>query len=891
MHDSSHISNPILDTVNIVDATDSLPNNAPSGPKYTISDEVLDEIVDYGSDDTTFFLVDKKELHLIGNAYARYEGRELLADYIVIKLDSNIAYAEGYPDSTGELSGFPIFKEVDREFRADKIRFNFESKKGTIYDIRTQEQDIYILGQQTKFISSEASDEGNVVYIKDGQFTTCDHEIPHYSIKTGKIKTVLGRVAVTGPANLQISDVPTPAVLPFGFFPLSNGVSAGLIFPRDYEYSETQGFGLRNIGYYTPINDKMDLTVTGDIYFSGSYGIRPYYRYKKRYKYNGHVSLGWQSLVQEFIGEVQDTIDGVPTSYDDLMRGRNNSFNIEWQHTQDPLAHPSRKIGGNINFQTNNYIRQTYTDARSQAENTVRSRFSFSESFPGKPYSLNVSLSHSQNNNTNEVDIVFPQIDFNLQRIYPFKRKKQIGGKKWYEDVSFQYKGKALNKMTGIDSTLFDDQFWKDARYGVRHDMRSEVNLKIMKNFTLTPYADYDEYWFFHTQKNELLEQLEIRILDTIALEGDTIIVTDTTFGVLDEEVVQGFKPYRDFKTGASLSTQLYSTMQFSKGWLRGVRHQFNPKITFTYSPDQTTGELGYVEEYETDLREEESETRSYNVFRTQGNVFSVSPSGKESSISYSLGNNLEAKYFSKKDSTTKKLKIINNLGFSGSYDMAKDSFRLSPFRGNGTTRLFDGISTIQYNATWDFYALNEDITTSNRRINASYASVKGKPLRFDNASLTFTTRINNRNLKKLFQKNKDSGPEKVSRRDTEDQDDLFSVFKQLSLNHTYKLRWSQRVDTLIRETTTHNINLSVSRVRLSPNWNLTVGNIGYNFVRKTPTYPDFGIFRDLHCWEAGLTWQPQAGTFNFFLRVKPGSFGFINLPYRRSIPDSDLGF
>ncbi|MEO1714736.1 MAG: hypothetical protein AAFU60_15505, partial [Bacteroidota bacterium] len=105
------------------------------------------------------------------------------------------------------------------------------------------------------------------------------------------------------------------------------------------------------------------------------------------------------------------------------------------------------------------------------------------------------------------------------------------------------------------------------------------------------------------------------------------------------------------------------------------------------------------------------------------------------------------------------------------------------------------------------------------------------------------------------------------------------------SLNFTYVLRWNKtRVDgrdtTLI---TTNNITVTGTTINLTQKWRVRIGNIGYNFVQNNFTYPDFGFYRDLHCWEMGLDWQPSRRTFAFYLRVKPGTLDFLSVPYRRN--------
>jgi lipopolysaccharide assembly outer membrane protein LptD (OstA) len=61
--------------------------------------------------------------------------------------------------------------------------------------------------------------EEDIFYFHKGDFTTCNHKKPHFSIRSKKIKVIPGEKIITGPAHLRLFNFPTPLALPFGFFP------------------------------------------------------------------------------------------------------------------------------------------------------------------------------------------------------------------------------------------------------------------------------------------------------------------------------------------------------------------------------------------------------------------------------------------------------------------------------------------------------------------------------------------------------------------------------------------------------------------------------------------------------------------------------------------------
>ena len=120
-----------------------------------------------------------------------------------------------------------------------------------------------------------------------------------------------------------------------------------------------------------------------------------------------------------------------------------------------------------------------------------------------------------------------------------------------------------------------------------------------------------------------------------------------------------------------------------------------------------------------------------------QGNIYGSPPSGKAGRINYSFGNNLEIKVPSKKDTITgmKKVKIIEDLSFSGSYDIAKDSLNFSYLSVSGRTTLFKNLS-VRYSSLWDPYVLD---SISNKQLNQFEWDVNNRLFRKNSVSWNFS--------------------------------------------------------------------------------------------------------------------------------------------------------
>ncbi len=843
---------------------DSLSANDTLRQKIRISPDSLSTKVEYYARDSIINDLLERKTYLYGNARVQYEDILLEADYIELDWNQQELHAHGLPDSSGLLQGRPRFSDGSQEFQAKELRYNFSSRKGFIIDGRSTYEDLYLHTRQAKFISDIDTAGHDLIYGQSAIFTTCNAEHPHYGIRSTKQKIITDKIVIVGPSNLELLDVPSPLWLPFGFFPLSKKRSTGLIFPRDYNYDPNFGFGFQNVGWYFPVGDRLGLQLTTDLYFKGSFRLRVVGDYAKRYKYRGQFRLEYANLLSEnALAQV----------------GRRQTFLIQIDHKQDQRAHPSRNIGGSINIQTGNALQLNYNDANSQLTNTLRSNFSWRESFPGKPYSLSLNFNHSQNTQTQKITINFPTFNFQTLNLYPFKRKEAVGSKKWYEDIVLTYSTEAKATLSTIDTLLFSPEIKDDIRYGARHNASMSSSFKLFKYLNLNPSVNYKEYWYFdHLQRSFDPDTSFIYKYEIDSETGDTLqaTITDTLYGQILTDTLRQFSAVRQFDVRATLNTKLFGTVLFRKGPLRGLRHIMTPSISLVYEPDYTRPGWGYFQALPVDSRKPDS-LIYFNRF--QGALYGTpSTSSQGLRIDYSLRNIFEAKLFSPRDSGTHNIALLRRFDLKGSYSLAAEEFKFSQLTLDGTTNLLWGLSTVNFNFRFDPYETNED----GQRINTFVWDKRRKPLRFVSGNLNLTfARVSLDRLRKLINE-KQNKPQKET-----STNELLDFFSGLSLS--YNLRWTFLPDTAYINT--HSIDLRGS-LPLSELWRVQIGSFGYDFHRKRITYPSFTISRDLHCWEMGLSWYPTNDAYTFYLRVDTGTpLDFINIPYNKGTQSTFTGF
>ncbi|MFM9027317.1 MAG: putative LPS assembly protein LptD, partial [Bacteroidota bacterium] len=406
--------------------------------------------IKYHARDSIRVQADSQLVFLYGKASVDYDDLRLTADFIRIDMNNKEVSAEGLPDSTGSLRGKPEFSQGPQEFKATSMRYNFGSRKGKISYVITQEGDGFIHGESVK------KDEENNFFIRNGKYTTCDQEHPHFSITANKLKLIQNDKIVTGPAYLTIEDIPTPLAIPFGFFPNKKGRSSGIIFPGFGE-SADRGFYFQRLGYYFGFSDYLNLSLTTDLYTKGSYTIDLGSQYRKRYKYNGNfrVSYAYTTIGERDLPDFSSRKD----------------FQVVWVHAQDPKANPYHNFSANVTAGSSSYYRNTITPLNNYLTNTFQSSLTYTRLFPDKPINLTLAMNHWQNTITNDIRITLPDVSFGVARFNPFKRKVQTGKVRWYEKIGGNYTLRGTNYIQTKDSLLFQQESIDQLQNGIQHTL------------------------------------------------------------------------------------------------------------------------------------------------------------------------------------------------------------------------------------------------------------------------------------------------------------------------------------------------------------------------------------------------------------------------------------
>lgn len=799
---------------------------------------VLKTMVNYHAEDSMAIMVAQNKAYLYNEAHIDYGDVSLDAGYIELDWATNEVYARGIPDSTGKIVQKPIFKQGADTYETDEIKYNFSTNKALIKSVITKEGESYLHGDVIK-----RQDE-NTFYVKHTAFTTCNKRHPHFEVTTEKAKVIVGNRIITGPANLVVADVPTPVVLPFGFFPAQDRRSSGFILPT-FNTHEGKGFGLVNGGYYFSLSDYFDLTLTGEVYSRGGWGLRGLSNYKKRYRYNGTLEMRYNR-----------TLIGDPR-YQDYGRFEDSrDFRVRWSHNQDPKARPDLRFSASVDLANPTFNRFNTTNPNDFLQNTTTSSLSMDKRWLGSPFSLTASAYHTQNNITKDFTLSLPKMAFTMQRIFPFERKNRVGSAKWYERIGMNYAAATEARIDANYDSLSTgaEQVGNQIRTGLNHTFNFSTNERILNFFSLSPSVNFNSKWY--PGRNDY------------RYEGNDSLVVDT---------VSGFSTVNSFSASAQLSTKVYGTFQYRKGKIKAIRHMMTPQVGFSYRPDFSNEGWGIWQQ----LEDSTGQTQYFD--RYNGYLYGSAGRGVNGSVTMNLGNNLEMKVRSDKDSTgERKIKILDRLNFSTSYNMAAEQYNWAPLNVTAQSSVLKNRVQLSYQGAFDFYGFDPELE---QRVNRSAWDVNGQWARNTRSNFSVNLRWKG-NLGPERQKKKSSSPLGL-----EDEDVNYlkvDRYMDFSMPWSVNVRYNYLVSRpgLDSRVSTHAIGLDV-QIDPTPNWHLNV-TTGYDIVQQEVTYTRLNLTRDLHCWELRIDWVPFGFQQSYMIgiNIKASSFRDAKLERRRNLGD-----
>ncbi|MCR4859242.1 MAG: hypothetical protein K5910_01105 [Bacteroidales bacterium] len=800
----------------------------------------------------------RRKIYYYGETSVKYQDMELTANYMEYDLNSGVVYARGVYDSlAGEWVGRPVMTQGAQTYNMEEVRYNFNSRKARIKNMITTEDEGVLHGRDIKMMDDHS------INMSHGQYTVCDADHPHYYIDMS-VGKVIGqtRTTVFGPSHVVIEDVHLPFVgIPFGFIPKRPQRATGLLMPTFGE-EEARGFYMRDLGMYFVFGDHFDLSLTGDYYTLGSWGVDVNSRYRVNYKFNGTLAFNFSN---DQTGE-----KGTPEFY------QTRNFGLRWSHSQDSKAHPGTSFSASVNFQSPSNSRYNSRSVNEAIQNQISSSISYAHNWNGK-FNLSINALHSQNSRDSSYTFTLPNITFSMSTIYPFKIKNRVGKERFYEKISIGYNTTLQNKINFKASEFALNASMLDRfQNGMAHNFSIGLpNFQLLKYISFAPSVSYSQNWFF--RKTEYVYNPE-----TDAVEAQQ----GRQFGTLG--ITQ------NYSASASLSTRLYGMFNFGQHHrIQAIRHVISPSMSLSWSPEKGTYANGYRTLEYTDASGNE-QTYQYNIY--SGQIYSAPGRGQSATASLSIGNNLEAKVRDFADTTgtgTKKVKLIDQLTLNTSYNFLADSLRMNVISMSMSTSLFNKIS-ISASAGFDPYAISDRGTRYNR-----FAIVSGQGLaRLTNFTASASYSISGKGKMNGYDGTGSDGRGSSGAAGyyqrmyyhpvtgeyipggwlyytnpdvpwSANFSTSFSLFRSYRYDTDLsKLAWDNRI--------TATLNAS-GNIRLTPKMSINMST-GFDFVAKQITTTSISATYDLHCFNIAVSWIPTGTWKSYSFRIAANAAALADL-------------
>jgi LptD protein len=489
---------------------------------------------------------------------------------------------------------------------------------------------------------------------------------------------------------------------------------------------------------------------------------------------------------------------------------------------------------------------------------------SFSKTF--KFSTLSINALQNQNSQTRQMSITFPSLTFNVNSFFPFKNEARTK-QNVIDKIRVYYLLESSNRLSGTDTSMFKGNFLDSLSYGISQKLPISTCFNIFKYITATPALNLSSVMYTKSIEKQFY-------LDNIGSKDQE---RDSLVGKVKTNTVKGFEAGYEASFSTSLKTQIYFDYLFRKGNTKQIRHLLIPSLTYFYRPDYGEPQYGFWKKVQTDTA---GHTANYSIF--ERSVYGGPGIGKQNSLGVDLSNNIESKIKQKSDTgiTYKKVVLLQNLGLSGNYNFAADSFKTSQISITARTKVLKYFDIVA-GSSFDPYKYNKEL---GRRVSIYSLSDGGPVARMVNANFSINTSIGS-NMLKAMSKTREapkmsSGAEKGIESDLEGKEKL-----PWNLSLYYTLALDNPDASKIR--TNNNLRFS-GDIKPTKFWKVGISS-GFDFLTHKLSYTRFSVYRDLKCWQAQIDWVPfgVSKMYMVTLNMKTSMLSEFKIPRTRQWYDT----
>jgi len=496
---------------------------------YVAFDEKGEKVV-YSAKKIEYY-AKSKDLVLNGTATIKYQDRVLSGEQVTYMSSLQLL----------DASGNPKLVDQGQEFFGSRMNYDLENDAGLVNEGSTKFDPGYYKGENVAKVGD------NVMKVWNSRYTTCELREPHFHIKAKHMKVYTRDKAVSGSTVLYIGETPI-FYLPFIANSIRRGRRSGFLRP-DFEFGITKQTGrfIRNVGYYWAINDYTDFKFLFDFNEDRQTRVYARNRYRVRYQFDGEVT-------GSFLRDLGDN---------------SNRWEIQARHNHTLGEKFSFK--GNLRFVSDDQALKEINridDVEAVIDREIRSTMVVQKSWD--VVSVNVSADRMQ-----KLNVVDPRV-VRIRSTLP----------------RFTLSIPSRDLFFGERSREGQEGVWEQLLTGVRYSpgfnaSRTTNEWEFVDQETITStqslgFQSPQRVWFVNLSPTLSASNSFTRtVVDTS--EYTLIEDSDTTF-IVPNRVVEEKNEF-SWSFGANASTNVYGTFYPKIGRLRGVRHLMQPAASYSFRP------------------------------------------------------------------------------------------------------------------------------------------------------------------------------------------------------------------------------------------------------------------------------------------------------------------
>ncbi len=691
-----------------------------------------------------------------------------------------------------DASGSPTLTEGDQKIHGERMDYDMEGETGLVTKGSTQYQQGYYSGENLAKVGNDEMKVWNSYY------TTCDLKVPHYHFAAKDMKVYPDDKVFSGPIWLHIGKTPIIA-LPFLANSISRGRRSGFLRP-DIEFGITNDANrfIRGLGYYWATNDYTDFTFVADYEEDVRWRFYVNNRYAWRYHFNGDANFNF----------VRDS------------DGSGSEWTYDQGHTQDLGERFS--LNATLRFVSSDDAPQnvnTIDDVNRYIDRSIRSNVSLRKSW--QTTALSLSATRAQNLNITDPDAVKVDMTLpNFQLSIP-SRNLYFGSDTGPAEGLWQ----SLLKNTRYSPSVSGSYRRIEKIYENTDELEGQAGLGLsspqrIKFITLSPSFNAQLVSTnFSKTRQAYQDPRQSGGADVRPIGGGRFEIVPE----IDANAVSALdSTHTDnrftWTAGASANTNFYGTFYPQVGRLRGVRHALTPSASYGFTPPRNGGR-------------------------------------RSQSVSLGLRNSLDLKFAGKDTTTTgeenvRKLSGVVIWNLQTTYRPDTNVDQAWSTVGSGLNFNLFGIN-LSLNHSIDPYHLKvlNTSATSGLSIRGTHPFGRSKKVdvqELNEVAASDTSRTDRSGSGVEFVERDEYGREKPKEKTTE-----------LALKEG-RLPWSLNLGLSYTKQSNGTVNSTLRvgwDIQLTDNWRIDYSTI-YDVEGRQLDGQNFGITRDLHCWEMSFARQ-----------------------------------